>query len=226
MRSKLGRSKEQYRVLWLKARKLRENGRSYKEIVDNLNISKSTVSRWCKDITLTKKQISVLGKRYDTKLRGAKANQLKREKEIEIIKKFAEKEIKKPDKDAFKMAGAMLYWAEGNKTNHLGITNSNPKLILFMIKWLKTFFGIKEYQLKASLNLHAGQNEKKIIHYWSRLTGIPEGRFGKSYIKPEGTGHRKKILYNGTIRISIYNKDLLYRVLFWIDRYAEFITGR
>ena len=39
----------------------------------------------------------------------------------------------------------------------------------------------------------------------------------KSYIKKEGTGHRKNILYNGTIRVDICNSDLLYKILGWID---------
>ena len=226
MRHNYGRSKDDYSILRQKARHLRRTGKSYQEIVRKLKLSKSTVSIWCKDIKLSPTQIVVLGKRYDTQLRGAKANQAKRRKEIKIIQKIASKEISKPSKEMFKIAGAMLYWAEGNKTNHLGITNSNSEMIVLMVKWFKEFLNIRPHKLKAHLHLHSGQNEKEIRHYWSKLTGIPENKFGKTYIKPEGTGHRKNKLYNGTIRISVYNKDLLYKVMAWIDQYQKLITSR
>ncbi len=226
MQHRYGRSKEDYFILRQKARRLRRTGNSYQEIIHKLKLSKSTVSRWCRDIKLSPTQIEVLGKRYDTQLRGARANRVKRQKEIEIIQKTARKEIRRPNREMLKMAGAMLYWAEGNKTNHLGLTNSNPAMIIFMVNWFEKFLNIKPNQLKAHLHLHDGQNEKKIKRYWSKLTQVPENRFGKTYIKPEGTGHRKNKLYNGTIRISMYNKNLLYKVLAWIDQYQKYVTSR
>lgn len=226
MRRKHARSKQDYTLLKQKARELRKKGKSYSEIIQKLTLSKSTVSGWCKDIKLSKLQIEALGNRYDVRLRGAKANQLKRKREVEKIRKAAQKEIKKPSMEAFRMAGTMLYWAEGNKSNHLGITNSNPKMIVFMVRWFEKFFNIKPEQLKAHLHLHAGQDEQKVKIFWVQLTNVPENRFGKTYIKPEGTGHRKNILYNGTIRLSFYNKDLLHKMLTWIDSYEEHITGR
>jgi transcriptional regulator with XRE-family HTH domain len=226
MQCKYGRSKDDYFKLKQKARHLRKTGKSYREIIHKLKLSKSTVSRWCRDIKLNPPQIEILAKRYDAQLRGAKANQIKRQKEIEIIQKTARKEIEKPNREMFKIAGTMLYWAEGNKTNHLGLTNSDPVMIIFMVNWFEEFLNIKPNQLKVHLQLHGGQDEKKIKYYWSKLTGVPEHRFGKTYIKPEGTGHRKNKLYNGTIRISMYNKNLLYRVLAWIDQYQKYIMSR
>ena len=41
----------------IKAQELRERGRSIKEITKTLNVSKGSVSVWCRDIKLTKKQI-------------------------------------------------------------------------------------------------------------------------------------------------------------------------
>ena len=226
MRRRYGRSKEDYLLIKEKVRKLRKGGKSYSEIIAKHTISKGTISLWCKDIKLTSSQIKLLGSRYDIQLRGAKANQMKRRKEVEEIQKIAKKEIGKPTTEEFKIAGAMLYWAEGNKTNHFGMTNSNPKMIKFMIKWFQQFLDIEPKHLKAYLHLHAGQNVSKIVSYWSKLTGIPKSRFGKSYIKPSGTGHRKNILYNGTIRVSYYNKNYLYKTLSWIETYANYITGR
>ena len=56
--------------------------------------------------------------------------------------------------------------------------------------------------------------------YWASITDIPISQFGKSYIKKEGTGHRKNVLYQGTIRIQISNTDLLHTILGWIDGFC------
>ena len=48
------------------------------------------------------------------------------------------------------------------------------------------------------------------------MISIPIPQFGKSYIKREGTGHRKNILYNGTIKIEVCDKNLLHKILGWI----------
>jgi len=92
MRHRYGRSKNDYLVLRQKARRLRKTGKSYQEIFRELKLSKSTISIWCRDIKLSSAQIEALGKRYDTQLRGAKANQERSQKEIGIIQETARKE--------------------------------------------------------------------------------------------------------------------------------------
>jgi orotate phosphoribosyltransferase-like protein len=42
--------------LKFKAQELRRKGNSYKEIIEEINVSKDTISRWCKDIKLTSSQ--------------------------------------------------------------------------------------------------------------------------------------------------------------------------
>lgn len=80
--------------------------------------------------------------------------------------------------------------------------------------------------MKARLNVHSGQNEEKIKKFWSRETAIPLTQFGKTYIKPEGVGFRKNVLYNGTIRVEIFNKNLLHQVLAWIEKYQEYLRKK
>jgi len=200
------------------AAKLRRQGLSYKEINAETGLAKSTLSSWLKDIKLSPKQQAILNSRFDTQLRGAKANRISREKEIRNIRKQAGSEIRgKMTPQEFFLSGLMLYWAEGNKTLYPGIANSDPKLIRFMMKWLRKICSIPTENIKIHLHLHSGQNENKAKEYWSNITHLPLSRFGKSYIKKEGSGHRKNILYNGTAKISVYNKDLLYRILSWIQ---------
>jgi hypothetical protein len=69
-----------------------------------------------------------------------------------------------------------------------------------------------------ALHLHDGQEEEERKEHWSKVTRLPLESFRKTYFKPEGTGHRKNVLYNGTARVRVArSSDLLHRVLGWID---------
>ena len=205
-------------------RNLRSKGLSYREIRQKapFDISKSTVSDWCKDIELTEPQKERLQKlfregSYRGRLLGSKTTQARRAGEVKEIKESARSEISSFTENEFKIAGLMLYWGEGNKKNHVGICNSDPELIRFMMKWFRGVCGVSEERFKLYLNIHSGQDEAKIKEFWSRVIGLPISQFGKSYIKKEGTGYRKNILYNGTIKVEICDKDLLYKILGWIE---------
>lgn len=205
-----------------KARYFRKQGLSYNEILKRVPVAKSTISLWCREIKLTQKQKQRIKNMHERARRkavkkGGKIIAEKRKKEIREIKSLAKKEIKKLTKYQIKIIGAIIYWAEGDKTSGVGISNSDPELIKFMIYWLKTIFKISRYRLKAYLNIHADQDEEKARKYWSRITKIPLIRFGKTYIKPQGTGHRKNILQNGVLKIKYSNEDLRHRILTWIE---------
>ena len=60
----------------IEARILRQRGWSMKDISEKLEVAKSSASNWCRDITLTKKQIDELHKKmiiggYIGRLKGA-----------------------------------------------------------------------------------------------------------------------------------------------------------
>src|SRR3989338_6994996 len=205
-------------------RGLRQEGLSYREIRQKtpFSISKGTISGWCKSIELTSEQKDRIDKlfmdgSYRGRWLGSKTNQIRREKEIREIKEKASSEISSLTKNEFKLAGLMLYWAEGAKSKYVDITNSDSSLIKFMVDWLKIVCNVPEEKFRASLHLHSGQNEEQIKNYWSEITGIPIEQFRKSFIKTEGSGYRKNILYNGTIKIRVCDGNLLQKILGWIE---------
>lgn len=210
-----------------KARFLRKKGRSYNDIKKELGLSKSTVSLWCRDIKLTNQQRDTLlhsSKRMIAQRLGAKANHEKREKEIAFVRDVAKKEIVSLIPDSFQVAGAMLYWAEGTKTQSTAVSNSDPRIIKFMVLWFNKFFQINPKQITAHLHIHYGNDENKIKKFWSTLTGIPLNNFGKSFIKPVGTGHRTNILPNGVIKIRVKGvgtENLRHRIIAWSEKIYE-----
>jgi hypothetical protein len=212
------------KILYDKVRILRHKGFSYGNIAKKCNTSKSNISLWCRDVKLSRDQYNKLiaNKGGILKLGLNRLHEI-RELEISQVKESARKEIsvKKIDDFTFFVAGAMLYWAEGSKTSGLYITNSDERVILFMLKWFKKFLDINADRIKMYLHIHLGDNDLKIKQYWSELTGIPLENFGKSFIKPTGTGHRKNVLPHGIIRIQIYGKgveNLRHRVMTWVEQ--------
>ena len=208
-----------YKLLKNKAISLRKKGISYGEIKKIIKVSKSTLSYWLKDVPLTKEQkkrlytnsIAILSK-------GPQSQKERRKREIQEIIKKSEQEIKKPISfETYRLFGVALYWAEGDKKNGLCVTNSDPSLILFMVKWFKDILGISPKNTKAYLNIYPQQNDLKIKKFWSQLTGIPLENFGKSYIKPLNKNYKKNNLYYGTIKIvPLKGTNYRYKIFGWI----------
>ncbi|MEK7202282.1 MAG: hypothetical protein AAB669_02015 [Patescibacteria group bacterium] len=195
--------------------KLRMKGLSYREIQQEINVSKSTLSSWLKNVLLSPehkqrlytKQVAILNL-------GSRSHHLRRQEEISQIMDSAQNEVSTSLNDeTVKLLGAAIYWAEGTKKGATRVTNSDPALILFMVYWLRRVFGIETSSIKAWLNIYSQQDEKDLIAFWSDLTGIPAKNFGKSYIKPESKNYKKNTLYYGTVQISVpKSTDLQYRI--------------
>ena len=215
----------------IKAQKLREQGRSIKEIAKTLKVSKGSVSIWCRDIKLTKKQIARLDKKqlkrgYTGRLKGAR---MQRERHLRNVEQFNNKGFKrvgKLNKRDLLIAGIALYWGEGDKKNNcVRISNSDPEMVRFILNWYKIIWGISKQDIK----LHIGINyiHKKRINivekYWSKLTGITRTQFGKTVLIK---AKNKKIYHNfnvhyGTLSIRV-NKSSLFK--YQLDGMMKAIT--
>ena len=208
-----------YNALKLKAVELRKNGQSYGEIKKELNLSKSTLSSWLRDIALTEEQKKHLYTKNVLILNtGYYSQKERRLREVNEITEKAKKEISKSiSLESYRLFGAALYWAEGNKTKSFGITNSDPHLILFMVEWFYKIFEIPPGRLKAWLNIYPQQNDLEIKKFWSKLTNIPLGNFGKSFVKPLSKSYKKNNLYYGTIKILVpKGTDMRYKMFGWV----------
>ncbi len=220
-----------YSQLKKKAIALRKQGLSYSEIQGRLDsaVSKSTLSLWLKSVLLKPehrkrlytKQIQILSL-------GSQSQRERRQREINEIIERAKKEIHTPlSQETYRFFGAALYWAEGGKTKNFEITNSDPSLIAFIVKWFNDIFGVAPNNLKAHLNLYPQQNENDIKRFWSDITGIPKKNFGKSFIKPPNKGYKKNNLYYGTIRIRVMKgTDMKHRLFGWIQAALQDINTK
>ena len=163
-----------------KARELRKKGISVNKIADELNVSKSTVSIWVRDIILTVEQLeklrqnSIIG-REKGRLKGSLTQKHKVLQKFEVSKRQGIKAVGDLTRRELLFVGLALYWAEGAKKNrNVRFCNSDPALIDLMLKWLKDCFGIKKDRLavKVGINIIHKHREKDVKEYWSKITRV------------------------------------------------------
>lgn len=208
-----------------KAQELRRQGWSYSQILQTINVSKNTVSRWCQDIELTEDQYSGLmaRKAHGQKKGSIIAAQNKREKRINLEEQYflkAKAEIGLLSKRDRLIAGIALYTGEGDKgRNKSAFTNSDPKLVQFMMGWFKEFCKVPQEKFRGAIWIHEENNALEARTFWSKLTGIAEDKFHKTYLskaKNDSKKIRKNIHKNGIFSIRFSDTNIQRQILGWI----------
>lgn len=128
-----------------------------------------------------------------------------------------------------KIAGILLYWCEGSqweKECQVDFANSNPKMILLFLKFLRKICGIDERKFRVLLYCYSNQNPKKLIKFWSDLSNIPKSQFTKPYIREDFRLEKSGKMKYGLVHIRYLDKKLLILLREWIEQYTNQILGR
>jgi transcriptional regulator with XRE-family HTH domain len=203
----------------IKARELRRKGESMKEIAKKLKVSKGTVSIWCRDIKLTKKQAKRLKEKmikagHKGRIKGAKIQRERHLRKVKELKKQGIERVNKLNKRDLLIAGIALYWGEGDrKDNMIRFGNSDPQMIKFMLNWFEKNWKVGKDRIK----LHIGINEihkgrlEEVEKYWSKVTNIPRNQFGKTVLIKAKNKKNYKNFNNhyGTISIRLRKSSTL-----------------
>ncbi|MDP2939087.1 MAG: hypothetical protein Q8O13_03265 [Candidatus Omnitrophota bacterium] len=121
-----------------------------------------------------------------------------------------------------KIAGIMLYWAEGTLRNStVDFANSNPQMIKIFLKFLREICGVNEERLRVYLYAYSYHQIEKIKLYWSKVTNVPLNQFTKPYIRNGNPNLSQRKLPYGLIHIRYNDKRLLGTIKFWIDEYLN-----
>ncbi|MDP2704052.1 MAG: hypothetical protein Q8P01_02395 [bacterium] len=206
------------------ARILRVRGRSIKSIAKELEVSRSSVSIWCRDIALTVEQIenlrqSMIKGTYAGRMKGAQSNRERKEKNIQQGKEWGLTYIQSFSNRDLMMLGLGLFLGEGSKRfNRFQFTNSNAGIVKLCILWLKRCFHVKtdDFIFNVFVNkIHRGRDEE-IIQYWRGVTEAERDQFRKTvFIKAKN----KKVYSNfyehfGTLRLGVRRSSgLQYKIL-------------
>ena len=195
-----------------KAIALRKEGNTYSEILAQVPIAKSTLSDWLHSVGLSKYQKQRLTtKRLESAKRGGAAKHQQRLERTKAIVEAAKIEVGLLSRRELWLMGVMLYWAEGSKEKSYGsgsgteLTNMDPFMICFFIRWLKNVCDIDKTDLVFEITIHETHRHRteEIINYWSEKIGVTTHYFSQ----------RKNIgeTYFGVVRIRVRSSTTLNR---------------
>lgn len=187
-----------------KAIALRKDGYSYNLIAERVSVSKSTLHNWLADIPYVPNDevIDRIGKAR------AKSGEAKHQIKLESFKKakiLAEQDVKKISHRDLFMLGLALYIGEGEKNDVVGIINSDPRIVVFAIKWLNEVYGVPRESLTLAIHLYPDNDTGASLQFWSETTGIPLCQFGKTQIdrrENKKIGKRGKLKF-GTAHLRV-----------------------
>lgn len=209
-------------VLKNKAKSLRRNGYTVRDIAKKLGISFSTVSFWCRDIKLSRSVINKM--KFVKKSRSIKGllrySEKRREQRIENVilqKNIGAKMVGNLSRRDIIMIGLGLYWGEGYKESNgeMGFTNSNPNMILFYLKWLFNTYQINKERLtfRLSLNNFFKKKERDIKNFWTKFLKVDDEQFTKTtFIKTKlkKAFDIENTIYKGILRVKV-KKGLIFK---------------
>ncbi|MBU0750114.1 hypothetical protein KKH15_01200 [Patescibacteria group bacterium] len=207
-----------------KAVALRKRGFMYQEIRNELGleIPKTTMYLWFKEIVLSKQAQKVIDAKLSASLANARqksidsklnTRQRKQEERIKINESLTD------ELDSLavqKITLATLYLGEGSKNERgsLVFANSNPGIIALFLRLLRSCFELDESKFRCTLQLRADQDAEKLSEMWKEITSIPSSQFYKTRIDPRSIGKpSQKPEYKGVCRIDYISHDLLCELL-------------
>jgi hypothetical protein len=193
-----GKAEEQ-----LRARELRAEAWTLQEIADELDVSKSSASLWCRDVEFTPQP-------RNRGHSGHKPHPLhvKKLEEIERCRLEAEEIVGALSERDLLIYGLALYLGEGAKTEDsgFGLANTSAAVMVSFVAWMRQFFEIDEGRLRVRLYLHEGLDIDAATQYWSTLLRIPPDQFTRPYRpQPRASGEFRKSKYQygcATVRYS------------------------
>lgn len=214
-----------------KAVALRKKGYSYKEIMAEVPVAKSSLSLWLKDTELTASEKSVLKNRTDSNiLRGrikaaasARNNRLIREKQrLPTVQAHFDRY---KDDSLFQL-GIGLYWAEGAKNSGSAMfTNSDERMIRIVLQWVETFTTYTRTELRYRLYVHKPYAHENCEAWWAEKLGVPLTLFTKTSYKPTSKGVKIRQNYKGCLRVEVPRSSILLHTLkIWTDLLVEYHT--
>ncbi|MCX6716117.1 MAG: hypothetical protein NT077_03830 [Candidatus Taylorbacteria bacterium] len=203
------------------ALRLRREGKSYSEILQEISVAKSTLGVWLKNEGLAQPQIQrITEKRIEGQRKGARARHDKRILDQDEIYAGVKKNFGELSMRDLLVLGIALYWAEGSKesANRPGsgvvFTNEEPRMILAFIRFLEYNFMVFKDRIYCELYIHNDRvrESESIVEYWSDILELPKTSFRiylKHSVRSNSNSHKKE--YHGTLRIKVKSSSDLLR---------------
>ena len=212
--------------LYNKAVALRRKGFSYNEILEHVSVARSTISRWCSKIPLTRRQIErLLKKKRNTPLiqkRRKQAIQSKKEAKV-WAKKYINKLSNKDRRQLLLISGILLYWAEGSSyEKSIQFTNTDSKMIRIMMEFFRKILKVPEDKFRLMVRIGSEGNIKRAEMYWSKITKVSKKNFRPpELLKLNPNGKSLKKHPYGMCRIEVNDISLFRKLIALIREFSK-----
>ena len=216
-------------IEYKKAIRMRKNGRTYNEILEQIPVAKSTLSLWLRSVGLAEPQKQrITQRRIDAQRRGAQSRHFTRIREVNRWIEQGCKDIGIISERELWLISTALYWAEGSKQNSVSISagiqfcNSDVRMIAVFLKWLGTL-NIPDEDIIFELYVHDNRKSeiKAFCRWWCAQLRITRRKINRVYFKRDKPRtNRANIgdLYHGLLRIRVKSSTILNRkVSGWIE---------
>lgn len=206
-----------------KAILLRRAGKSYREISDQLGISKGTLSGWFNgkkwSVAIQKQLTAATNIKWRSKIQAmSRARSLKFAALREKARMDARIQFNKLSKNQLFTSGVALYWGEGDKSPNNGsvrLGNADPALVQMFAKFLTKCCNVPHQKMRAWVLLYPDLSPEACQQYWSSALNIPPSQFHKTQ-KIQGRS-KKRVLTNGMCYIQVSDRLLKERIIEWIQ---------
>ncbi|MDQ2686469.1 MAG: hypothetical protein M3Y28_01220 [Armatimonadota bacterium] len=203
------------------ARELRRQGFSYNEILEQVTVSKGTLSLWLRDITLTEEQIA----RLEARLGGGREKfilsmRTHRDARWAGFQQEAEEEYAALSQDPEFMFGLALYIGEGSKTapNELCLTNCDSGVIRHGLRFFLKI-GVPYQQIRCAIGIHPGLSKEAAQAYWQDVTGLPRNQFHtvREVASRASSGKKGHLQIYGTCQLRASVTKIRQKVHRWME---------
>ena len=215
---------------------LRKKGFSYDDIKNELNIPKSTIAHWVKNIKLEEDQIQKL---ENKKLEAARKNSQKRVtkilKQVEEIREASIKSINQISKRELWLMGIALYWRqkssgkkETNFQKGVSFSSADPNIVKLFMRWLKDVGGVTSEELYFDIFMSKDRKRyrDKLVDYWSGAIDISRDKFKHFYyLKMKGAKESDSKGKFSFLRVRVMASSMLARQIDgWIEGIKQYYS--
>jgi hypothetical protein len=182
--------------------------------------SLSSVSRWVRDIELTEEQHATLElQAFNGHVKGRAINSAVRRR-ARVLAQDEGRQLAER-REALHVAGCMLYWGQ------IRFTNSDPEMARFFVKFLRTYFNLRDENIKITCNLFADhlERQREIEQFWLETLALPSSSLCKSTVNVYSKYSKKKRINKlpyGTCRVVVSRTRIVQSIFGSTQEYAGF----
>jgi hypothetical protein len=198
-----------------RARALRLEGKTYRQIQAELSVAQSTLSMWLRDLPHPEPDRAA----HTAHMREVRKAKLEERRAAEKAAAFAE--VGEVSDRELMLLGVGLYWSEGAKDKPYSrresviFVNSDPGMIRLFSRWLD-LLGVDHARRRYRVSIHESADVAAAERYWRSVIGLPAVEFSPATLKrhnPKTSRKRTGDDYHGCLAVAVLQSADLYRAV-------------